>query len=95
MALEPLSAKWVSFGWNVLEINGHDSIAIEGAFMDAQSCVDRPTIILANTIKGKGVSFMENSPRWHGSVKINDQDFVDALKELGASSVEIKCALHG
>lgn len=95
LSLEPLSSKWASFGWNVIEVDGHDHSKIEHAILDADRCDKKPTIIIAHTIKGKGVSFMENSPRWHGSVKIKKDDFVNSLKELGASSSDIERALHG
>ncbi len=88
MGLEPLSSKWESFGWRVLEINGHDFTEIEQAFHQARSKNDRPSIIIAHTIKGKGVSFMENSPTWHGSLKLSDDDFIHSLKELGIDSNE-------
>jgi len=89
MGLEPLLDKWSSFGWNVIEIDGHDSQQMAIAFKNAQNFKDKPSVIIAHTIKGKGVSFMENSPTWHGSVAINNLDFKKALLELGASEAEI------
>jgi transketolase len=89
MGLEPLLDKWSSFGWNVIEIDGHDSQQMSIAFKNAQNFKDKPSVIIAHTIKGKGVSFMENSPTWHGSVAINNLDFKKALLELGASEAEI------
>ncbi len=64
--LEPLAEKWRSFGWHTLEINGHDIPALQAAFAAAAAVKGKPTAIVANTIKGKGVSFMENNPKFHG-----------------------------
>ena len=89
MGLEPLADKWSSFGWNVVAINGHDFTEIESAFESARLCKDRPTVIIANTIKGKGVSYMEGVPTWHGSVKLLDKDISQALSELNYSQTEI------
>jgi transketolase len=65
MALEPLQGKWESFGWNVRDIDGHDYDQICEAIEAAQQETARPTVIIANTIKGKGVDFMENQASWH------------------------------
>jgi len=65
MALEPLKDKWVAFGWNVLEINGHDFDQICEAIESALGEKGRPTVIIATTVKGKGVDFMENQASWH------------------------------
>tara|TARA_B100000795_G_C22800109_1_gene441407 strand:- start:81 stop:929 length:849 start_codon:yes stop_codon:yes gene_type:complete len=89
IGLEPLTDKWASFGWNVVNINGHDFSEIESAFNIARSCKQRPTVIIANTIKGKGVSYMEGVPTWHGSVKLSDKDITEALLELDYSQSEI------
>jgi len=64
--LEPLAEKWRSFGWHTLEINGHDIPALQAAFAEAAAVKGKPTAIVAHTIKGKGVSFMENNPKFHG-----------------------------
>ena len=66
MPLDPLPDKWRAFGWNVDEIDGHDFDAIVAAVRRAQAAADRPSMIVANTTKGKGVSFMENEVAWHG-----------------------------
>jgi transketolase len=95
MGLEPLIDKWVAFGWNVIEIDGHDISEIKAGFKKANSEIEKPTMIVAHTVKGKGVSFMENAPTWHGSVKLSDEDFKAALIELGASEVDIEMALDG
>jgi transketolase len=88
--LEPLSEKWKSFGWNVIEINGHDINEIESAFTEAKKLKGKPSVIIANTIKGKGVSYMEGLPNWHGSVKLSEEDLRTALTDLGASENEIE-----
>lgn len=65
MALEPFAAKWRDFGWNVLEVNGNDLDELDGALSEAWNAKGAPTLILANTVKGKGVDFMENNVVYH------------------------------
>jgi transketolase len=65
MSLEPLADKWTAFGWKVFEINGHDFGELTEAIDAGLAYKDGPVLILANTIKGKGVDFMENDPAWH------------------------------
>ena len=77
-----LSRKWSAFGWNVIEIDGHDMAAILWAFASARECRDLPSVILAETVKGKGVSYMENRVEWHGKVP-NEGEYAQAVKELG------------
>jgi len=84
MQVEPLAEKYASFGWEVLTIDGHDMNQIVDAFAKARSTVGKPTVILANTIKGKGVSFMENQAGWHGKSP-NREELDASLKELGLS----------
>lgn len=79
--IEPLADKWLAFGWHVIDINGHDLHQIEAAFEVARSVTDQPTLILARTVKGKGVSFMENNIEFHG-VAPNAGQRVAALLEL-------------
>lgn len=81
MELEPLVAKWRSFGWHTLEVNGHDIAALQAAFAEAAGTKGAPTAIIAHTIKGKGVSFMENNPKFHG-VAPTPAEVEQALKEL-------------
>ena len=81
MDLEPLEDKWRSFGWHVIEIDGHDIAALEKAFAEAEATKGKPTVILAHTIKGKGVSFMENNPKFHGTAP-TPEEAVKALQEL-------------
>lgn len=85
MDLEPLADKWSAFGWQVLEIDGHDLEAVLDAFDGARRCEERPTLVLAHTVKGKGVSFMENTHAWHGKAP-RDAELEQALRELGSST---------
>jgi transketolase len=94
MGLEPLTDKWKAFGWNVIEINGHNIQEIDGAFNDAKNYKVKPTVIIAHTVKGKGVSYMEGSPAWHGSLKLSEKDLSQALSELGLSEAEVKEAIN-
>lgn len=77
-----VTEKFASFGWHTQSIDGHDIDALKGAFATARDVIDRPSFIFADTIKGKGVSFMENVLFWHGSVTMTDEQLEDALKEL-------------
>jgi transketolase len=90
MKLEPLAAKWRAFGWAVAEIDGHDMAAILSAFRDAATTTGMPSVIIAHTVKGKGVPVMENVPAWHGSVKMTREQTQEALAALGASTEESK-----
>ncbi len=81
MSLEPLDKKFEAFGWNVLKINGHNMDEILKAFEKARNETKKPTVILADTIKGKGVSFMEVGNNWHG-VTPNKEQLQKALAEL-------------
>jgi transketolase len=95
MGVEPLRAKWEAFRWHVIEADGHDLQSIHAAFTDAIRPREVPAIILAHTIKGKGVSFMENSPLWHGSVKLRDDELTRALTELGVAEQQLGSYLDG
>jgi transketolase len=79
--LEPLLAKWQSFDWPVLEIDGHDVAQIGKALDQAEATRGAPTLIVAHTIKGKGVSFMENNPEWHGKAP-KPEEAVAAIREI-------------
>ncbi len=83
MALEPLADRWRSFGWHVRETDGHDLAHVLDALDEARSVTDRPTAIIAHTVKGKGVSFMENNPDFHGKAP-NKEQLELALQELEA-----------
>ena len=77
----PFDKKFEAFNWNVITIDGHDYDQIKSAYAKAKECKGRPTLILANTIKGKGVSFMENNYAWHGSAP-NAEQLAQALADL-------------
>jgi transketolase len=81
MSLEPLEEKWAAFGWHVVSIDGNDIDQLVDAFEAAPEVNGKPTLIMANTVKGKGVSFAENSAKWHHHVP-NDVDLQKALAEL-------------
>lgn len=81
-ALAPLAEKWKAFGWHVIEIDGHDFVQLENAFEECSKHKGNPSIIIAHTIKGKGVSFMENNPHWHGSKGPSDKELALAIQEL-------------
>ena len=87
MPTEPLDKKWEAFGWNVIKIDGHDYCAISDAFDAAAACKGKPTMILAKTVKGKGVSYMENNAGGHGKAP-NDEQY-----EIGRA--ELEAALKG
>lgn len=78
----PIDKKFEAFGWNVLVIDGHNYEEIIDAIEKAKECKDKPTVVVCNTVKGKGVSFMENQAAWHGTAPSKEQ-CETALKELG------------
>jgi transketolase len=81
MAIEPLADKWRSFGWHTIEVDGHDISALQKAFAEAAATTGKPTVVIAHTIKGKGVSFMENNPKFHGTAPTIEEE-TRALAEL-------------
>jgi transketolase len=86
--LEPLIEKWKAFGWSVLEIDGHDLDQIGKALDQAEAVRGTPTVIVAHTVKGKGVSFMENDPAWHGKAP-KPSEAITAIREiLGVPAAE-------
>lgn len=88
MGLEPLAEKWHSFGWWTRECDGHNFDEILEALGEAQQVKDRPSIIIANTVKGKGVSFMENNPDFHGKAATLEELEL-ALKEIDSQMAQI------
>lgn len=78
----PHGEKFSAFGWNVIEADGHDFESIEAAFASADACTDRPSVIISHSIKGRGVSFMENNVAWHGAAP-NAEQYELAMKDLG------------
>ena len=92
MELEPLADKWRAFGWRVLKVNGHSFPALLRAIHRAQETKGQPTVIIARTVKGKGVSFMENNPAFHGKAPTKEQ-LGQALHELGFSGKDVTQAM--
>jgi transketolase len=84
LQLEPFRAKWESFNWSVREADGHDHKALTQALEDLPAVQGKPTVVIAHTVKGKGVSFMENTVLWHYRAA-RGEEFDRALKELEAS----------
>ncbi len=87
MPTEPLDKKLEAFGWHVLKVDGHDLTAVAEAFEKAKGLTGAPTMILAKTVKGKGVSFMENQAGWHGKAP-NAEQYQAARQELAAALAE-------
>lgn len=81
MPLDPLLPKWASFGWSVKTVDGHDIQALIATISEMKQEKGRPHVIIANTVKGKGVSFMENEASWHGNPP-NEKDYLMAMEEL-------------
>ena len=81
MPMESFEEKFKAFGWNTLRCDGHDCDALHAAIKEAKQETDRPTVIVADTIKGKGISFMENVVTWHAG-NCNDEEYAQGMKEL-------------
>ena len=81
LALEPFADKWRSFGWNVVEVDGHDHDALQACLSRIPSVTGKPTCLIAHTVKGRGVSFMENSVLWHYRTA-RGNEYAKALAEL-------------
>ncbi len=88
MPLEPLADKWKSFNWHVIEVDGHDFRAIDEAVEQAKSMSAQPTVIIAHTIPGKGVSYMERNYKWHGNPP-NAEQAAQAIAELKEAALKI------
>ena len=95
IGLEPLVQKWEAFNWHAIEIDGHDFEQIGKAVEEAKVIKGKPVVIIAHTIKGKGVSYMEGSPLWHGSVKLSTEELSRALGDLGVMEDEIGRYING
>ena len=89
MPSEPLDKKWEAFGWHVISCDGHDYQAIEAAFEQARAVKEQPTVLLARTVKGRGVSFMVNNAGWHGKAP-NAVQYEQAKAELSAQIAELE-----
>ena len=85
MPMIDIEGKWRSFGWNVIRCDGHDIKALDNAFKAAVGYTEGPTVIIADTVKGKGVSFMEGKAAWHGK-PVSDDDLAKAIAELGGEN---------
>ena len=85
----PIPEKFAAFGWNVIEIDGHSFDDIENALNAARACKGKPTAVVAKTVKGKGISFMENQVNWHGSAP-NAEQYETAMNELDAQLAELE-----
>ena len=90
MSPYPIDEKFKAFGFHVINIDGHDFDQIEAAYQEARIVKGQPTAIIAKTVKGKGVSFMENQASWHGTAP-NDEQYEVAMKELGEQLKELEC----
>lgn len=95
MALEPLAQKWRAFGWNCVEIDGNSIPSVISALEAARGTSGRPTVIIAHTVKGKGVTYMEDQPLWHGSVKLTDDQIATALEGLSTPANDVKELIDG
>lgn len=84
MPMGDISAKWTAFGWNVIHCDGHDIASFAEAVEKAKNSVGKPNIIIAKTVKGKGIDFMEGKNTWHGKA-INDEDYAKAKEILGGT----------
>ncbi|HIR84828.1 MAG TPA: transketolase [Candidatus Galloscillospira excrementavium] len=85
----PLDQKFAAFGWNVIPVDGHDYGALEDAFRQAEACKGKPTLLLAHTIKGKGIALMEGDYTWHGKAP-NDEQYAQGRAELEARLAELE-----
>ena len=90
MSPYPIDEKFKAFGFHVINIDGHDFDQIEAAYQEARTVKGQPTAIIAKTVKGKGVSFMENQASWHGTAP-NDEQYEVAMEELGEQLKELEC----
>lgn len=86
-SLAPLADKWRAFGWNVLEVAGHDIGALMDVLDEAEKFKGKPTFIIADTVKGKGLSFTEGNNRWHVGT-LTTEEYHQALRELGAEAAQ-------
>lgn len=89
MPSEPLDQKFEAFGWHVIHVDGHNMTELSEAFAQAKTLKDSPTVLLAKTVKGKGVPFMENDAGWHGKAP-NDEQFERAMESLNATLAELE-----
>ncbi|MEM1139973.1 MAG: transketolase [Pseudomonadota bacterium] len=99
MGLEPLTDKWRAFGWHTQILDGHVITDLYAALNQARAETEKPSVLICNTVKGKGVSYMEHAPEWHGSVKLTDAQTAAALEGLGLGHTDrlawLKGEIHG
>lgn len=89
MSLEDLSAKWASFGWEVVEVNGHNISQLVTVFESVPVKYNKPTLILAHTVKGKGVSFIEDKPEWHHKIPTSEE-YTRMIRELNQEDDNVR-----
>jgi transketolase len=89
MSPYPIKEKFEAFGWHAIEADAHDFDALEKAFNEAETVVNQPTVIIQKSVKGKGVSFMENQVGWHGTAP-NKEQYDQAMSELNAQLKELE-----
>lgn len=89
MPTEPLDDKFAAFGWNVLKVDGHDFPQLRAAFATARQTAGRPTVVLAKTVKGKGVSYMENDAQWHGKAP-GEELYLQGRAELNETIAKLE-----
>ena len=94
MPTSPLDAKFSAFGWNVLKADGHDFDSLKSAMKAARELTDKPSVVLLSTVKGRGVSFMENNAGWHGKAP-DDEQYETAVAELKAHLAELEGKYYG
>ena len=87
LGVEPIAARWSAFGWDTREVDGHDVIALAGALAEAARVKGKPSVLIAHTVKGKGISFMEGDRRWH-SAAITSEQGQQAMDELRAEATQ-------
>jgi transketolase len=94
MRVDPLAEKYTAFGWNVVTVDGHDIGAVRDAFRSARVARGKPTLIIALTVKGKGVSFMENQAGWHGTPTSGPEQLGKALADIGCNAFSPQHVQH-
>ena len=87
-SIEPVEEKWGAFGWHVIVVNGHDYDELHAAFIEAKKTKEAPTLIIANTVKGKGCSIAENTPDWHSRAP-KGEEWNEVCKDLGITMEEL------
>ncbi len=90
----PIDKKFEAFGWNVIVIDAHNYDEIKSALCEAKNTKGKPTCIVAKSVKGKGVSFMENNPAWHGNAP-KEEEYIQASNELDAKIKELEAQING